>query len=107
MSYLTRQEEQVLMAVRNLNDEAYLVTIREKVKKFTGKSFSLGTIYVPLNRLENKGYLESFLGKPTAVRGGKAVKYYRLTKQGIGALEEIRLLHKRMWKNLAFNPDKK
>ncbi|MBD3414541.1 MAG: hypothetical protein GF421_08945 [Candidatus Aminicenantes bacterium] len=107
MTYLTRQEERVLMAVLNLEDEAYLVTIREKIREFTEKSYSLGTIYVPLNRLEKKGYLESFLGKATPVRGGKAVKYYRLTQQGLDALEEIRILHHKMWKDFSLNLNKK
>jgi DNA-binding PadR family transcriptional regulator len=107
MAYLTRQEEQLLLAVLALEDNAYLVTLRKKIKEFTGKSFSLGTIYVPLNRLEKKGCLSSYLGEPTAVRGGKAIKYYRLTQQGFKALEEIRLLHNRMWKNFALSPDKK
>lgn len=107
MAYLTRQEEQVLMAVLNLEDKAYLVNIQKKIKEFTGKSYSLGTIYVPLNRLEKKGYLESSLGEPSAVRGGKAVKYYHLTKQGHEALQEIRLLHNKMWKNFSLNPNKK
>lgn len=107
MTYLTRQEEQVLMAVLNLEDKAYLVPIREKIKEFTGKSYSLGTIYVPLNRLEKKGYLESFLGEATPVRGGKAVKYYRLTQKGLDALEEIRILHHKMWKDFSLNLNKK
>jgi len=107
MTYLTRQEEQVLMAVLNLEDKAYLVNIRKKIKEFTGKSYSLGTIYVPLNRLEKKGYLESFLGEATPVRGGKAVKYYRLTQKGLDALEEIRVLYHKMWKDFSLNLNKK
>jgi len=107
MAQLTRQEEQVLLAVFDLEEQAYLITIREKVKEFTGKVFSLGTIYVPLNRLEKKGCLESRLGEPTAMRGGKAVKYYSLTQQGINILEEIRVLHERMWKKFALDLNKK
>lgn len=107
MTYLTRQEEQILMAVLDLEDEAYLVTIRKKIKEYTGKSYSLGTIYVPLNRLEKKGYLESLLGEPTAVRGGKGIKYYRLTQKGLNALEEIRVLYHKMWKDFSLNLNKK
>jgi DNA-binding PadR family transcriptional regulator len=98
MAYLTRQEEQILMAVLSLGDEAYLVPIREKIKEFSGKAYSVGTVYVPLNRLEKKGYLESRLGEPSAMRGGKAIKYYRMTRQGIEALEEVQALHQRVWK---------
>ena len=107
MTHLTRQEEQILLAVLSLKDEAYLVPIREKIKEFTGKAYSVGTIYVPLNRLEKKGFLKSHLGQPTAVRGGKAVKFYRPTTQGLNALEGLHILHERMWRHFCPNPQKK
>ena len=98
MKVLTRQEEQILLAVYHLKDNAYLVPLREEIKKYTGKYFSVGTIYAPLNRLCMNGYLESYLGEPTNLRGGKAIKYYRLTKRGFEALAEVKRLQEEMWK---------
>ncbi len=34
---------------------------------------------------------------PSARRGGKAVKYYRLTEEGYKALAEIKKIHDIMW----------
>ena len=38
MKYLTRQEELILLAVYHLKENAYLVTIRKYLKKFTRRS---------------------------------------------------------------------
>ena len=100
MKSLTRQEEQILLAVHNLGENAYLITIREKIKEFTGKYFSVGTIYAPLNRLDMKGYLESYQGDANSFRGGKAKKFYKVTSQGYQALYEIKKTQERMWKGM-------
>ena len=101
MKSITRQEEQILLAIHNLGEDAYLITIREKIKDFTGKYFSVGTIYAPLNRLDKLGYLETYFGDANAIRGGKAKKFYRITKQGYEALVEIKEQHDMMWRGLA------
>jgi DNA-binding PadR family transcriptional regulator len=97
---LTKQEEQILLAVYSLGDNAYLIPIREKIKEFTGKYFSVGTIYAPLNRLNDLGLLDSFQGESNAMRGGKAKKYYRVTERGFDALREARELQQKMWGGL-------
>ena len=75
MKILTRQEEQILLAIFQLKKDAYLIPVRERIKEFTGKYYSVGTIYAPLNRLRIHGYLDTYLGEPTAGRGGKAIQY--------------------------------
>lgn len=97
MKTITRQEEQILLAVYHLDEGAYLVPIREEIKKYTGKSYSVGTIYAPLNRLCMNGYLDSYHGEPNAVRGGKAIKFYRLTKKGFEALAAVKKMQDVMW----------
>lgn len=94
MAEITRKEEQILLSVYSLSDNAYLITIRDRIKDFTGKLYSVGTIYAPLNRLYINGYLESRLEK---AENGKPIRYYKLTKKGFLALEEIRKLNNEMW----------
>ena len=79
MVLLTRQEEQILLVIHHLGNTAYLVNIRSLLKEITGKYLDVGTIYVPLKRLHQKGCLDTRYGEPTAMRGGKAIKYYSLT----------------------------
>ena len=55
MNLLSRSEEVVLLAVWQLQDNAYGVTIRTLVSKATGYPWSIGAVYAPLYRLERKG----------------------------------------------------
>lgn len=95
MKKLTRIEEQILLATHHLGDNAYLITIRDKVHEFTGKKYSVGTIYVPLNRLDQNGLLSSETGGSES--GGKPIKYYNMTKDGYTALAELKEVQDRMW----------
>ncbi|MFC1492340.1 PadR family transcriptional regulator [candidate division KSB1 bacterium] len=97
MKILTRHEEIVLLTILRLKDKAYLVTIKDMIKKYMDRDQSFGTLYVSLKRLKRYGYLSESVGAPTAKRGGKAVKYYRLTRDGITALKTIRKLHNAIW----------
>jgi PadR family transcriptional regulator PadR len=94
---LTRAEEFLLLAVLKLGDNAYPVSIFDEIVKATGSSWTLGAIYYPLQRLEEKGLLISFLGDPTSGRGGKSRRYYRITGSGSEALSAARQAQDNMW----------
>jgi DNA-binding PadR family transcriptional regulator len=102
MKPLTRQEEQILLVIHHLRDKAYLVNIRERLKEMTGKYYDVGTIYVPLKRLYEKGLLKTRHGEPTSVRGGKAIQYYSLSKEGYEALATLKEVQDRLWKGVVF-----
>ncbi|MCP4728309.1 MAG: hypothetical protein GY863_24950, partial [bacterium] len=51
MKLLTRTEELILLAVWRLKESAYSVSIHEEISKLSGKEWSLGSIYMPLERL--------------------------------------------------------
>ena len=89
MKYLTRQEELVLLAVFRLKDNAYLISIQDHLNHFTGKDWSISSVYIPLSRLEKRNYLETTTGDVTEKRGGKAIKYYQVSKIGFKALAEL------------------
>jgi DNA-binding PadR family transcriptional regulator len=99
MEELTRKEEQILLAVHFLHDNAFLNTIREHIKTYTGKSYSLGTIYVPLNRLHVNGLLESHLKKVCG--SNKPVRYYRITTLGYEILSASKKRADEMWNGFA------
>jgi len=99
MKYLSRPEELVLMTIWKMKDEPYGVNIRKYVSKLTGKYWSIGSIYVPLDRLESKGYVASYLANPTPERGGKSKRYYKLTEAGIHQLQEIQKVYEAFWKD--------
>jgi len=98
--YLTRKEEMILLTVYRLGDAASLVKVREELRFMTGRKWSVGNVYVTLDRLTRLGFLQDAVGEPTSRRGGKAVKYYHLTAQGKEELVELKRVHDRLWEGL-------
>ena len=97
MRLLSRNEEIVLIAIWLLEDNAYGVTIREKVSAMTGQDWSFGQVYVPLDKLTQKGFVHKVLSEPTAQRGGRSKCMYTLSKDGKVALKEIRKVQEALW----------
>jgi PadR family transcriptional regulator PadR len=79
-------EHIVLLAVMRLGANAYGVTIRREIDSTTGRDISIGAVYATLVRLESKGLIRSYTGEPTAERGGRAKRYFRMTADGEGAV---------------------
>ena len=78
----------LMLAVLRLGDDAHGVSIRHELLTCAQKDVAIGAIYTAFERLERKGFVESWLGNPTAVRGGRAKRYYRLTPKGMKLLNE-------------------
>jgi PadR family transcriptional regulator PadR len=100
MDMLTKLEELVLITVLKLGDEAYGIAIYKHIVKLTGNRVAVSSVYFPLERLVRRGFLHTFTGKPTAKRGGMRKTYYRITPEGIAALEENRALSNRAWEGI-------
>lgn len=79
-------EHMVLLALVHLGPNAYGMTVRREIEQRTGRDISIGAIYTTLQRLENKGYVTSTVGEPTAERGGRAKRMFRLEADGRRAL---------------------
>jgi PadR family transcriptional regulator, regulatory protein PadR len=79
-------EHIVLLAVMRLGLNAYGVTVRREIESATGRDISIGAVYATLVRLEAKGLIRSYTGEPTAERGGRAKRYFRMTANGESAL---------------------
>ena len=56
MSELTRFEEQILLSVWKLQNEAYGISIYQHIRTITQKDLAIGGIYFPLERLVKKGF---------------------------------------------------
>lgn len=100
MPLLTRAEELILLAILKLKDNAYCVPILDHIVEISEEKWTLGGIYVPLNRLEKNGLVISKLGDPIPERGGKSKRYYNLTSAGLKALEKMKRVEKAMWEGL-------
>lgn len=90
-------EQLVLTAILSLHENAYGVTIREKVSELSKpRKVSLGAVYVTLDRMEDKGFISSWLSDPTPERGGRAKRCYRLEALGEQALQDSTATAKRI-----------
>ena len=94
---LPRIEEMILLAIWKLGDNAYGVTIRRYLSDITGLDLAIASIYTPLDRLMDKGYVRGIEGEPTKERGGRRRRYYKLTAEGLAALDEARRIQQRIW----------
>jgi len=89
-------ENLLLLTILRLDDRAYGVAIRQELFDRGGKDVAVGAIYTGLDRLEHKGLVQSWTGEPTAERGGRAKKFYRVTAEGKRALNEAHRLLRRL-----------
>jgi DNA-binding PadR family transcriptional regulator len=99
-SYLGEFELMLLLAVVHLGDEAYGVPISRELEAHRGRDVSLGSVYAALERLEAKGLVSSTVGDPTPERGGKAKRYFRITKEGLRQVHETRRVLTELWGRL-------
>jgi DNA-binding PadR family transcriptional regulator len=96
---LTINEQIFLIAIWHLEDEAFGVKIREKIKELTGTAMMFGTIYNTLEYLVNKGYIAIRKGSVKQGNERKRV-YYHLTEDGLIALKEARELQESLWQGI-------
>ena len=90
-------EELVLLTVGALQDNAYGAIIKIELELQLKKSISLGALYGALQRLEEKGCLESSVGGITEKQGGRRKQYYEITKDGLEALQEVRSMRNELF----------
>jgi PadR family transcriptional regulator len=81
-------EQLVLMGVLRLGDDAYGAAIRQEIHARSGRDVSINAVYTTLDRLEAKGLLRSWIGEPTAQRGGRRRKFYALRPAGAASLRQ-------------------
>ena|SRR5579871_4925813 len=75
----------LLTAAVRLGEGAYGAAIRQEIETTTKRRCSIGALYTTLDRLESKGLLQTWMGEPTAERGGRAKRMVRVTAKGIEA----------------------
>ena len=80
-------EHIILLALARLDEGAHGMIVRREIEKRTGRNISIGAVYATLERLEAKGYVTSFIGEPTAERGGRAKRLFCVEAAGNRALQ--------------------
>lgn len=93
-------QEIVMLSVVILKDEAYGVSIQEEINDRTKRTISRGALHTALSRLEEKGFVKSKYGEPTAERGGRRKRYYEVSPAGMAMLQEAKRLREEMWEQI-------
>lgn len=103
--YLGEFEQLVLLALLRLKDNAYGVTVRQEIQGRTGRNVAIGAVYACLERLERKGYVSSTVSEPEPVPGGRAKKFFRMTRAGAEAFRQTRRMMRLMVDQLAVDAE--
>lgn len=94
-------EQVVMLATLRLGGDGYGVTIQDAIRRAAGRDLTIGTIHKTLVRLEAKGMIESRIGEPEPVRGGRAKRYYTVSAAGLKSLRASMQALRRMAAGLA------
>ena len=93
-------EEIVLLTVMKMGEEAYGVGIKREIEGNLNRSVSIGALHTALQRMTDKGFVNSELGDATAERGGKRKRFFTVTDAGIEVLERAKSDRMKMWQSI-------
>jgi PadR family transcriptional regulator PadR len=79
----------ILAATARLGTGAYGAAIRLQIEDCTKRACSVGALYTTLDRLEEKGFIETWMGNATPQRGGRAKRMVRITASGLRAATDF------------------
>ena len=94
-------EQAVLLALVYLGKDAYGRAILNEVHRRLNRDVSAGAVYATLERLEEKSLVSSTLAPGTALRGGRARRYFVPTTAGLRALTDARSTIESLWAGFA------
>ena len=95
--FLGEFEQMILLAILRLGDDAYGARLMEELRSTVGRRASRGSVYVTLDRIEEKGWIESALSEPRAERGGRPRRVVHITPNGMEQLRRSREALMALW----------
>ena len=93
-------EELVLLIVLILQEEAYVLRIKDEVFAQVKRNVAMGALHSTLSRLEKKEFLSSEMSGATQERGGRRKRIYSLTGAGKEVLKEAKEQRQMLWKQI-------
>jgi len=98
--YLGEFEQQVLLVILRLKDEAFGPDVSRELEARAGRRVSRGALYTTFDRLEDKGLIRWRTVPGTAARDGLPRRLYAVTGAGTAALRAAREVVRRLWDGL-------
>src|SRR3954463_12141671 len=90
----------VLLALFGQGEDAYGVPIANAIEHSTGKPVILASVYNTLERLEQRGHVQSVKGQPTPERGGRAKRYFSITTAGMREVRAAKKALTTLWRGI-------
>jgi DNA-binding PadR family transcriptional regulator len=90
----------VLIAVVRVGEDAYGLPVAREIEQVAGRSVTVAGVYAALQRLEVKKLVSSSLGEPTAIRGGRAKRFFRVTAAGLKEARQARRALMALWRDV-------
>lgn len=93
-------EELILLLIASLGEDAYGLAIRNALKEEANRVVTIGAVHGTVNRLEEKGFIESTMGGATEERGGRRKRIFTITTSGKEILQKSRDIKVHLWSRL-------
>ena len=93
-------EEIALLVVANLYDNAYGILVKQTIETECDRKITISTVHNVLQRLKEKGFLESRYSEPVKERGGKRKLLFKVTASGQVALETVKEMREKLWSGI-------
>jgi len=98
--FLGEFEQLVLLALLKI-DEPHALSLREELDRLAGRSVSRGALYRTLDRLEQKGWVETSTEPGGPERRGHRRRLYTVTETGKVQLRASRDTLTSIWQDVA------
>jgi DNA-binding PadR family transcriptional regulator len=99
-STLGELEQRVLLAMLQLGGAAYSAPIVLELEKRAGRDVSPASVYVALQRMESRGFVESTLLEAEEGRGGRGRRVFQVLPAAIKKLRTSRRELEGLWEGL-------
>ena len=100
-SHIGEFEQMVLLAVLRLDDDdAYGSRVRSEIEARADRRVARGALYVTIDRLVEKGLLDTKVGEPTPGRGGRPRRYLSVTPDGLASVRKAQQAWTSLWDGL-------
>ena len=99
-AFLGEFEQMLLLAVLQLDDQAYAPGISRLLEQRASRQVSRGALYSTLDRLEGKGLLRWTVEAASSERAGSRKRRFEVTAKGVQALRSCREALFALWNGL-------
>ncbi|TDI76355.1 MAG: PadR family transcriptional regulator [Bacteroidetes bacterium] len=97
MKLLSRADEILMVAVACVGTGAYSTPVLAEIHKRGGKKLTVGSLWVSLDQLAERGLIRKRMEKRASGKGGRAKVYYHLTPRGVRILLRTREFSSTLW----------